>query len=215
MLHVFFLLIFTSIIILMLICISDPNPRPRPRVTDFKSGAVAAGQALWNGWKEGFTGIVTQPRKGYAKHGKLGGAAGTLIATVNMAVKPAIGTLSSITWLSRGTYASVVKAVEAYQQEGRRISPNLFNTASNGTNDTSSNPDERKDMSEAVKKAAAVSGFHPTVCRHIISEFEKVKAERKHRNASPSPQRQNALNTLLANGKETLQALRSNKRLGQ
>ena len=168
---------------------------------------------MWQGWKEGFTGIVTQPRRGYEKHGALGGAAGTLIATVNMAVKPSVGTLSSITWLGRGTYASVAKAVEAYQKEGRRISTNLFDrapTTSNGEQGTV--PEDDSDIPASVRKAALVSGFHPSVCQDIIAEFEKIKAERKQATASPSSKKKNAVREFFSDGKETLKALHVHKR---
>ncbi|CAF1179781.1 unnamed protein product, partial [Rotaria sordida] len=157
---------------------SDPNARPRPKVTDFKSGAKAAGLALRNGWKDGITGVVKQPRVGYQRHGALGGAAGSLIATVNMAMKPAVGTLSSVTWLSRGTYASVKKTVETYKNEGRLISTKLFNTASSTQDNEQLQTDDNEKISSAAKIAAIRSGFHPKVCQHILDEFEKIKIER-------------------------------------
>ncbi|CAF3768930.1 unnamed protein product [Rotaria sordida] len=157
---------------------SDPNTRPRPKVTDFKSGAKAAGLALRNGWKDGITGVVKQPRVGYQRHGALGGAAGSLIATVNMAMKPAVGTLSSVTWLSRGTYASVKKTVETYKNEGRLISTKLFNTASSTQDNEQLQTDDNEEISSAAKIAAIRSGFHPKVCQHILDEFEKIKIER-------------------------------------
>ncbi|CAF1234226.1 unnamed protein product [Rotaria sp. Silwood1] len=160
---------------------SSPKTRQRPRVTDFKSGAKAAGLSLWNGWKDGVTGIVKQPRAGYERHGVLGGAAGSLIATVNIAVKPAVGTLSSITWLSRGTYASVRKAVETYRNEGRRISSKLFDPTSPIKYDGQYQENEDEEILAAVKIAAARSGFHPEVCQHILHEFEKIKLEREQK----------------------------------
>ena len=156
---------------------SNPKARPRPRVTDFKSGAKAAGLALWNGWKDGFTGIFTQPKVGYKRHGALGGVAATLIATVNLGLKPSIGTMSSLTWLGRGTYASVKKAVETYGREGRRIPPGLFDAASTASDESSKEHEDDYSISPAIKKAAALSGLHPRVCQYIVDEFEKVKTE--------------------------------------
>ena len=167
---------------------SQPNPRPQPRVTDFKSGAKAAGSRLWNGWRDGITGIVTQPRAGYERHGALGGAAGGLVGTVNMAVKPSVGTLSSLTWLGRGTYASVKKAVDTYRNEGRRISTKLSHAAS-GRHVQDDDVDDQGDVSAPVKRAAAVSGFHPRVCQQIIDEFDKIKAEQEHQVMSSSKQK--------------------------
>lgn len=173
---------------------SDTKPRQRPLVTDFKSGAKAAGLSLLNGWKDGVTGIVKQPRIGYQRHGVLGGAAGSLIATVNIAVKPAVATLSSITWLSRGTYASVKKAVETYKNEGRRISTKLFDTASLVDRDGQYQESEDDKVPDAAKKAAARSGFHPKVCQHILYEFEKIKIEEEQKLASTPKKKRNITN---------------------
>ncbi|CAF2683629.1 unnamed protein product [Rotaria sp. Silwood2] len=170
------------------------HQRQRPRVTDFKSGAKAAGLSLWNGWKDGVTGIVKQPRVGYERHGVLGGAAGSLIATVNIAIKPAVGTLSSVTWISRGTYASVRKAVETYRNEGRRISTKLFDTASPIKCDEEFQENEDEEISAAVKMAAARSDFHPKVCQLILQEFEKIKQEREQKIASASKKKRNITN---------------------
>ncbi|UJR32308.1 hypothetical protein I4U23_019772 [Adineta vaga] len=160
---------------------SDTKTRQRPRVTDFKSGAKAAGLALFNGWKDGITGIIKQPRAGYEKHGVLGSAAGSVIATVNIAVKPTVGTLSSITWLSRGTYASVRKTIETYRNEGRRISSKLFDASLSSIEDNERKHDESNDNDESfstnVKTAATRSGFHPKTCQTILDEFEKIKRE--------------------------------------
>ncbi|CAF0759870.1 unnamed protein product [Adineta ricciae] len=157
---------------------SNPKARERPRVTDFKSGAKAAGLALYNGWKDGITGIVKQPRAGYQRHGALGTAAGSLIATVNVALKPTVGTLSSITWLSRGTYASVRKTIETYRNEGRQISSKLFDASSTNGEQTM-HDDAGASYSATVKTASARSGFHPKVCQHILDEFERVKREQE------------------------------------
>ncbi|CAF1213213.1 unnamed protein product [Rotaria sordida] len=170
---------------------SDPKARPRPRVTDFKSGAQAAGQALWNGWKDGVTGIIKQPRVGYERHGVLGGAAGSLIATINMGMKPAVGTLSSLTWLSRGTYASVRKTVETYRNEGRRFSTKLFDTASSAQDNEQLQVDDDEGISSAAKTAAIRSGFHPKVCQHILDGFEKIKIEHEQKMVSSMEKKKN------------------------
>ncbi|CAF0746962.1 unnamed protein product [Adineta steineri] len=175
---------------------SASENRQRPRVTDFKSGAKAASLALINGWKDGFTGIVTQPRAGYERHGALGGAAGSLIATANIAVKPTVGTLSSVTYLSRGAYASVRKTIETYRNEGRHISSKLFDTSSSNEGDESlqkNNDDE--EMSTIIKTAATRSGFHPKVCQHIIQEFEKIKQEQS---TNPSINKRKGISDLVS-----------------
>ncbi|CAF0924905.1 unnamed protein product [Adineta steineri] len=175
---------------------SAPENRQRPRVTDFKSGAKAASLALINGWKDGFTGIVTQPRAGYERHGALGSVAGSLIATANIAVKPTVGTLSSVTYLSRGAYASVRKTIETYRNEGRHISSKLFDTSSSNEGDESlqkNNDDE--EISTIIKTAATRSGYHPKVCQHIIQEFEKIKQEQS---TNPSINKRKGISDLVS-----------------
>jgi hypothetical protein len=168
--------------------LSDPKARPRPFVKDFKSGAKAAGSVLWNGWKDGVTGLIRQPHAGYKRHGILGGAAGSIIATVNICMKPTVGTLASVTWLGRGTYASVRDVVRNYKQEGRRMSPTLFDVASSlsTASNSQTQDDEDTEISSAAKTAANISGFHPKVCQNIIDEFEKIKAEHERHMDSSS-----------------------------
>jgi hypothetical protein len=190
-------------------CCSDSNRRPRPRVTNFKSGAKAAGAALWNGWKDGVTGVITQPRVGYQRHGALGCAAGSFVAALNLGLKPSVGILSSVTWLSRGTYASVRKTVETYQNEGRRFSRKLFDTASSTTfNGELQQNDDDEEVSSAAKIAAARSNFHPRVCQLILDEFEKIKNEPEQKMASMK--KRNSISNFFSNGSKTLQARLSN-----
>ncbi|CAF1210538.1 unnamed protein product [Adineta steineri] len=159
----------------------DPysNSKSRPVVIDFKSGAKAAGLTLWTGWKEGITGMITHPCAGYKRHGILGGAAGSVIASVNIWMKPGLSTLSSITWLSRGVYANATNVLDNYKKEGRRISPNVFNVTSSlstANNEEIQNEND-KEVSFIARTAANISGFHPKICQNIIDEFEKIKAE--------------------------------------
>jgi 23S rRNA A1618 N6-methylase RlmF len=99
-------------------------------------------------------------------------------------MKPAVGTLSSFTWLTRGTYASVKKTIETYRNEGRHISTNLFDTGSSTKSDEQLQEDDDKEISLAAKMAAARSGFHPKVCQRILDEFEKIKIEQEKKMAS-------------------------------
>jgi len=167
--------------------------RQRPRVTDFKSGAKAAGQSLWHGWKDGITGLVTQPRTGYQRHGVLGGAAGALSATVNVGMKPTVGMLSSVTWLSRGTYASMKKAALTFQLDETHSSHMTLGFASSSSSSPTSDYEEQEDESEiceTAKIAARVSGFRPKVCQQILEEFDKIQMERKQiLSPSSSPRR--------------------------
>lgn len=135
------------------------------------------------------------------------------MAAVNLAVKPTVGTLSSLTWLSRGTYASVKKTIVTYQSEGRHISTKLFDTASSTTftGELQQNDDDDEDVSSAAKIAAARSNFHPRVCQLILDEFEKIKDEREPKMASSS-KKKNSISKFFTNGSETLQALLSSQK---
>jgi hypothetical protein len=168
---------------------SEPKSHPRPFVSDFKSGAKTAGLVLWNGWKDGVIGMIKQPYAGYKRHGILGGAAGSLAATVNICLKPTIGTLASLTWLSRGTYASIRDLVVNYKKEGRYISSTLIdvNLSLSTANNVQTQDDKR--ISSAAKTAANISGFHPKVCQHIIDEFEKIKIEHEQKKVSSATRR--------------------------
>jgi hypothetical protein len=183
--------------------LSDPKARPRPFVKDFKSGAKAAGSVLWNGWKDGVTGLIRQPHAGYKRHGILGGAAGSIIATVNICMKPTVGTLASVTWLGRGTYASVRDVVRNYKQEGRRMSPTLFDVASSlsTASNSQTQDDEDTEISSAAKTAANISGFHPKVCQHIIHEFEKIKIDHEQKLASSPSKKRNPMSLFCHNNK--------------
>jgi hypothetical protein len=96
-------------------------------------------------------------------------------------MKPTVGTHSSITWLSRGTYASVRKVVETYRNEGRRISSKLFDTTSSTEGNEQCPEDDDEEISMAVKTAATRSGFHPKICQHILHQFEKIKIEQEQK----------------------------------
>jgi ABC-type uncharacterized transport system substrate-binding protein len=136
------------------------------------------------------------------------------VAAVNLAVKPTVGTLSSLTWLSRGTYASVKKTFVTYQSEGRHISTKLFDTASSTTFTgelQQNDDDDDEEVSSAAKIAAARSNFHPLVCQLILDEFEKIKDEREPKMASSS-KKKNSISKFFTNGSETLQALLSSQK---
>jgi hypothetical protein len=127
-------------------------------------------------------------------------------------VKPAVGTLSSITWLSRGTYASVRKTIETYKNEGRRISPALFDTTSSSKcKNGQLEEDEDKEISPAAKIAAAKSGFHPKVCQHILNEFEKIKLEHEQK-MTGSIKKKKSISNFFSSSSETLQAMLPNRR---
>ena len=153
---------------------SDSDKRKRPQVDDLQSGAKAAGQAVWHGFKDGVAGLITKPRAGFERDGILGGAAGAAVAIPNIILKPIAGTLASVTWLSRGVYAearNLAKAKEAnlnprlsmLSQGGHRRSSSASSTGSN-------------DMSPAAR-ASYESGLTIEICTTIIDKFEKIKKQ--------------------------------------
>ena len=159
-------------------------------MTDFKSGAKAAGLSLGHGWKEGLTGIVRTPRIGYRRHGILGGAAGALVATANGIVKPAVGSLASVTWFSRGMYASVTKkksknsakendiamnAISVQSPISLHPSPDKNKQAPEQEEEEEVDDDNNDDIPKNILFAAVVSGYPVAICQQILDEFEKVK----------------------------------------
>lgn len=177
---------------------SKPNAHKRHSVTGFKSGLKAARQSLWHGWKDGVTGIVKEPLAGYKRHGTLGGAGGALLGTVNVVVKPATATLSSISWLGRGTYATLRKAVKDYDTNQKKLerkrstsipsSPMIGARQEHVMNVTSvsDNEDDGDDIeiTQAAQTAAADSGFHPKICQYILNEFMRIKSNKERSNST-------------------------------
>ncbi|UJR08606.1 hypothetical protein I4U23_012865 [Adineta vaga] len=172
---------------------SEPSTYKPHRVTGFKSGVKVARQSLWYGWKDGVTGIVKEPFVGYKRHGILGGAGGALLGTVNVLVKPTTATLSSVTWLSRGTYATVKKAVKNCDTSKKNTENKSTASAPSSPmigykqqqherdiNFQSDNDDhESIGISQVAKIAAEDSGFHPRLCQQILDEFTRIKSNQE------------------------------------
>ena len=96
----------------------------KPLVEDFKAGAEAARQSLWRGWKEGIVGVAKKLYLGYQHDEVRGGVGGAALGAVNALVKPIAGTLSSMTGLERGTYASIHKATADKEEEKMSVASN-------------------------------------------------------------------------------------------
>jgi hypothetical protein len=158
---------------------SESDAHERPHVTDFKSGIKAAGLSIGYGWKDGITGFVRKPRIGYRRYGLLGGATGALVATANGFVKPTVGSLAAVTWLGRGTYASVTKRKQKnkIKVEHILISPAQSSLSSSPDTDEQEQEDNDNDNGTPgnIKFAAIVSGYPVDVCQQIFNEFEKIK----------------------------------------
>lgn len=126
-------------------------------------------------------------------------------------MKPAVGTMSSLTWLSRGTYASARKAIETYRNEGRRISTKLFDTTLSTQGNEQLQLDHDEAFSSMAKTAAAKSGFHPTVCQHILDEFEKIRTEYEQ-NMAHSMKKKKSISNFFTNAERTIRGLSPNRR---
>ncbi len=163
-------------------------------MTDLKSGARAAGLSIAYGWKDGLTGFIKKPRIGYRRHGIIGGATGALVATANGLVKPIVGSLASVTWLSRGMYASMKKGTkkrnnglnEKHLLINKLSIQSSFSSSSSNDNDEEQQDDEDDDdnVPTNIRFAAVVSGYPVEVCQQILDEFEKVKKRHKEIAAS-------------------------------
>jgi len=171
---------------------SESDGHERSPVTDFRSGAKAAGYSIVNGWRDGVTGLVKIPRVGYRRHGILGGASGILVAAANSFVKPIAGSLASVTWLGRGMYASMIKKKQKSGKKKQDIintisiqsSFSLSSSAPNTDDDDDDDEEEEEeeeedadydDVPRNIKFAAVVSGYSTEVCQKILDEFEKAK----------------------------------------
>ncbi|CAF1156435.1 unnamed protein product [Didymodactylos carnosus] len=152
--------------------------RSRPYIINFKSGVNAAILSLCYGWKDGITDLVNTPRIAYQRHGKLGSVAGTLVALANGIVKPAVGTLSSVTWLCRGLYASLNQFLVGDKGE-EACTNNTLGLVSPlpDTTDEEQQQQNGNNISRAAIAASAVTGFQPQVCQQILLEFDEIKKQ--------------------------------------
>ncbi|CAF3176105.1 unnamed protein product [Rotaria sp. Silwood2] len=155
---------------------NESSYRSRPYVVDFDSGINAAILALIHGWKGGITDIVNTPRIGYECHGELGRIAGLIVGITNGLFKPAVGTLSSLTWFCRGIYANIRnetlinKGLETYSVNTLGLG-SLSSTISNDKTKQHYN----NDIKQAAKTASTITGFSPDICQQIITEFDNIK----------------------------------------
>ena len=158
---------------------SDSDQRERPQVTNFRSGAKAAGNSLWHGVKDGVSGLVNKPVAGFHRHGIVGVAAGAAIAIPNIVIKPIAGTLASITWLGRGVYA---EAKQLSHQKDTQTDTQLKLTGSAGHQRSRSgstfNLLEEEELDATPEgEASLASGLTVDVCRDILVNFERAKEE--------------------------------------
>lgn len=140
---------------------------------------------VYYGWLDGINDLKNTPRIAYERHGPLGGVAGTLIALANGVLKPLVGTLSSVTWLCRGLYASVNNPMLNDEDDEANPANTLGLSSSSSSSSSSSDmilDNEQQQyydsISEVVIEAATATGFKPAQCKRILFEFDKIKKQR-------------------------------------
>ncbi len=113
----------------------------------------------------------------------MGALVGTLVALANGLLKPLVGTLSSVTWLCRGFYASVNNPmlgdkddeVSAVNTLGLDTSPSSSDMTLDNEQQQQQNDDN---ISQAVSEASVRTGLKSELCKHILYEFDKIKRQR-------------------------------------
>ncbi len=87
----------------------DDTVRPQEKVTDFKSGALAAGKEFGYGWYDGVTGLVTQPWKGAQKEGVSGFAKGVGKGLGGFVTKPFAALAGILGHTMKGVHKEIQK----------------------------------------------------------------------------------------------------------
>ncbi|KAJ9604863.1 hypothetical protein H2200_010978 [Cladophialophora chaetospira] len=87
----------------------DDTVRPQAQVSDFKSGATAAGREFGLGWYDGITGLVTQPWKGAQKEGASGLLKGFGKGIGGFATKPSAALIGVLGYTMKGVHKEVQK----------------------------------------------------------------------------------------------------------
>ncbi|KAH8884185.1 putative glucosyl/glucuronosyl transferase [Thozetella sp. PMI_491] len=87
----------------------DDTVRPQAQVSDFKSGARAAGKEFGLGWYDGVTGLVTQPWKGAQKDGASGFFKGIGKGMGGFIAKPGAGVVGVLGYTMKGVHKEVQK----------------------------------------------------------------------------------------------------------
>ncbi len=159
---------------------SDTDKRKRPHVENFSSGARAAENSIWYGFKDGVTGLVNKPRAGYQRHGILGGVAGAAVSIPNIVIKPVVGTLASITWLGRGIYAEA-KQLTHHKKSDSNEQLSVLSPA--GHRRTSSGPLIMNEDVSPEDRASLESGLKIDICEQILTKFERIKNEHSSRSS--------------------------------
>ena len=87
----------------------DDTVRPLEQISEFKSGAMAAGKEFSFGWYDGVTGLVTQPWKGAQKEGASGFVKGVGKGIGGFATKPFAALSGILGHTMKGVHKEVQK----------------------------------------------------------------------------------------------------------
>ncbi|KAI8724258.1 Glyco-transf-28 domain-containing protein [Fusarium sp. LHS14.1] len=89
--------------------LGDDTVRPQEQVSDFKSGARAAGREFGLGWYDGVTGLFTQPWRGAQKEGVSGFFKGVGRGVGGFIAKPCAGVFGIPGYVMKGVHKEVQK----------------------------------------------------------------------------------------------------------
>ncbi|KAI8680445.1 Glyco-transf-28 domain-containing protein [Fusarium keratoplasticum] len=89
--------------------LGDDTVRPQEQVSDFKSGARAAGREFGLGWYDGVTGLFTQPWRGAQKEGVSGFFKGIGRGVGGFVAKPCAGVFGIPGYVMKGVHKEVQK----------------------------------------------------------------------------------------------------------
>lgn len=87
--------------------LGDDTVRPQEQVSDFKSGAKAAGREFGLGFYDGVTGLFTQPWKGARKEGAIGFVKGIARGIGGFLTKPTAGLFGIPGYIMKGVHKEV------------------------------------------------------------------------------------------------------------
>ncbi|CAF3001338.1 unnamed protein product [Rotaria socialis] len=155
---------------------SECDKHKQPHIDGIQSGAKAAGNSVWHGFKDGIAGLIKKPRTGFQRHGIIGGAAGAAVSIPSVVIKPVAGTLASITWLSRGVYAEAKHFKNKSNPDSGNQSPV---SRPYGHRRTASGPQSYQTDTSPEGRASFESGLTIDKCTEILAEFERIKNERE------------------------------------
>ncbi|CUA72150.1 Sterol 3-beta-glucosyltransferase UGT80A2 [Rhizoctonia solani] len=94
--------------------------RERGPVNDFSSGITEGAKGLFHGYKDGITGLVTEPLAGAKKEGFIGFIKGSGRSYINATMKPAAGIVGMISNPIDGAWKSIQKPW-AKKQDSRQL----------------------------------------------------------------------------------------------